>query len=192
MADVEGGSRENGPDPLSTPLNPNADTAEVERYRASLIATTEKEKAERAKFHLKAAAITGVSDYHRDKHVARANATAAGGHVLNLNDERATGTKIVRVNPTGVNPPPGALAPGAPPPPSRPPPANQLRITVAPAEFDANGLPIFSTPMDNVMAGEAALAQLVADGEGGPTVQYASNLLRKAREQQLAGCNSQG
>ena len=139
------------PDPMSTPLAANADAAEVERYRASLIATTEKEKAERAKFRLEAAAITGVSGYHRDKYVARANANAAGGWALNFNDERATGTEIVRVETNGANPPPGAPAFGAPPPPSRPPPTNQPQITVAPAEFDADGLPIFSTPMDNMI-----------------------------------------
>ena len=46
--------------------------------------------------------------------------------------------------------------------------------------------------MDNVIVGEAAIAQIVEAGEAAPAIRYVQNLLGRAKEQQLAGCNSQG
>src|SRR4051812_19937601 len=45
----------------------------------------------------------------------------------------------------------------SPPPPGHAPPRDQPRIVVSSRERDANGLPLFSTLMDNVIASRAAV-----------------------------------
>src|SRR3954466_8244401 len=81
---------------------------------------------------------------------------------------------------------------GAPPPPNRTPPRDQPRIVVSSRERDANGLPRFSTPMDNLVAGRAAADNITATGDGALQIQYIKALLAKAVEQKHAGINSQG
>ncbi|KAK1649498.1 hypothetical protein QYE76_067303 [Lolium multiflorum] len=73
--------------------------------------------------------------------------------------------------------------PPPPPPGGRPPPR---------AEVDANGLPLHSSPADNVVAAHAALANLPETGEGAIFVQHAKALVAKALEQQHAAADSQG
>ena len=53
------GARDIEPDPFTTPLNRNANAEEVKRYRISLLASTEKEKAARTMFQLELAATQG-------------------------------------------------------------------------------------------------------------------------------------
>ena len=106
--DGENSDAHGEPDPMATPLPADADAATVERYRASILAATEKEHAKRDRFRLESAAINGVSFYHRDKALARAAATAAGGRALNFDNEQVTGREIVCVNATNTNPPAGA------------------------------------------------------------------------------------
>ena len=63
---------------------------------------------------------------------------------------------------------------------------------VSSRERDANGLPLFSTPMDNLVAGRAAVDNIATTGEGTLQIQYAKALLAKVVEQQNAGIDSQG
>ena len=91
-----------------------------------------------------------------------------------------------------MRPPPGSTTNGAPPPPNRAPPRDQPQIVVSSRERDANGLPLFSTPMDNLVAGRAAADNITATGDGALQIQYVRALLAKAVEQQNAGVDSQG
>ncbi|KAK1620613.1 hypothetical protein QYE76_026130 [Lolium multiflorum] len=75
---------------------------------------------------------------------------------------------------------------GAPPPPPPPPPE------VPQAEVDANGLPLHSSPADNVAAAQAVLARIPETGDGAILVQHAKALVAKALEQQHAAADSQG
>nr|XP_051230111.1 uncharacterized protein LOC127348036 [Lolium perenne] len=61
-----------------------------------------------------------------------------------------------------------------------------------PPEVDANGLPLHSSPADNVATAHAALANLPDTGEGVIFVQHAKALVAKALEQQHAAADSQG
>src|SRR4051812_20290359 len=72
------------------------------------------------------------------------------------------------------------------------PPRDQPRIVVSSRERDANGLQLFSTPMDNLVAGRAAADSITATGDGALQIQYIRALLAKAVEQQKAGADSQG
>ena len=80
---------------------------------------------------------------------------------------------------------------GAPPPsPGRAPPPDQPRVLISLQERDANGLPLYSTLMDNIIAGRAAVANLNVTAEGMLQMQYAKALLTKAVEKQVAGADS--
>jgi hypothetical protein len=57
-------------------------------------------------------------------------------------------------------------------------------------EVDANGLPLHSSPADNVAAAQASLANLPDTGEGAIFVQHAKALVAKALEQQHAVADS--
>ena len=77
-------------------------------------------------------------------------------------------------------PAPGAAAPPPPPPPpeqprANPPPPPPVR------EIDpVTQLPLFSTPMDNVIAIEAAIADLQPEGDDALKINYAKALVAKA------------
>src|SRR3954463_1127504 len=81
---------------------------------------------------------------------------------------------------------------GAPPPPNRTPPKDQPWIVVSSRERDANGLPLFSTPMDKLVAGRAAADNISATRGRAVQIQYVRALLAKAVEQQNAGADLQG
>ena len=72
------------------------------------------------------------------------------------------------------------------PPPVPPPPANLPRDTGIPSERDANGLPIYSTPINNIARCERVLTWLVVSDEGGSVTEYALSLTRQALEQLTA------
>src|SRR3954466_2036724 len=100
-----------------------------------------------------------------------------------------------------TRPPPGATAaPGGQPhvggrangpPPQRPP--NQERPAPPELEVDhVTNLPLYSTPMDNVLAMQAAVSNLDPAGEHADQINYAKALVNKAVEQQVAASDSRG
>src|SRR3954453_3455298 len=100
-----------------------------------------------------------------------------------------------------TRPPPGVTAaPGGQPhvgrrangPPPQPQP-NQERPPPPEPEVDpVTNLPLYSTPMDNVLAMQAAIANLDPAGEHGDQINYAKALVNKAVEQQVAAHDSRG
>ncbi|KAK1602291.1 hypothetical protein QYE76_008140 [Lolium multiflorum] len=119
---------------------------------------------------------------------ATATATEIEAHRAALEEQRkkelAERQKFRLEQDEEVGPPPRA-AHGAPPPPPPPP-------EVPRAEVDANGLPLHSSPADNVAAAQAVLARLPETGDGAILVQHAKALVAKALEQQHAAADSQG
>src|SRR3954470_11917233 len=184
-------------DPFSTPIPPNATATKVEELRLKLVEAVRKEQAEREKFRLEQVTAQELSRYHQHQIRSRLNPTVQG-RALNFDDEndpaRVAERAICENAPPGgsARPPPGSTARGAPPPPNRTPPRDQPRIVVSSGERDANGLPLFSTPMDNLVAGRAAADSITATGDGALQIQYVRDLLAKAVEQQNAGADSQG
>src|SRR3954470_15278197 len=184
-------------DHFSTPIPPNATATEVEEHRLKLAEAVRKEQAEREFFCLEQVTAQELSRYHQQRIRSRLNPTIQG-RALNFDDEndpaRAAERTICENAPPGgsARPPPGSTANGAPPPPNRAPPRDRAQIRVSSRERDANGLPLFSTPMDNLVAGRAAADNITATGDSALQIQYVRALLAKAVEQQNAGADSQG
>src|SRR3954466_473486 len=100
-----------------------------------------------------------------------------------------------------TRPPPGATAASGgqphvgvrangPPPQAQP---NQERPAPRKPEVDpVTNLPLYSTPMDNVLAMQAAIANLNPAGEHADQINYAKALVNKAVEQQVATRDSHG
>src|SRR4051812_17178623 len=175
-------------DPFSTPLSNNATAAEIDARRQELEDARKKELAERSRFRLEREAAANVSRYRERR--AQQRRTEDLDIARNLNFDNAG-------DPT--RPPPGATAaPGGQPhvgrrgngPPPQPQP-NQERPPPPEPEVDpVTNLPLYSTPMDNVLAMQAAIANLDPVGEHADQINYAKALLNKAMEQQAAASDS--
>ncbi|KAK1693323.1 hypothetical protein QYE76_010020 [Lolium multiflorum] len=180
-------------DPFSMPLPPTATAAEIEAHRAALEEQRKRELVERQKFRLEQDSVRAVSHYRNERNRARMERIQAQGFPsarLNFDDPDGE-VRVAR--PTNPDVPEssraaaGGVAHGAPPPPLHPPEDDRL-----PAEVDANGLRLHSSPADNVAAAQAALTNLPETGEGAIFVQHAKALVAKALEQQHAAADSQG
>ena len=201
--------RNETPDPFKTPIAATATAAEIESARVTLEAAREKEAREREKFRLEKEATALVSDYRQKRMESRIAGTTQG-RAINFDTPGAdapTSAAAAAANPNREvevrhDPAPGASnrpngtagtpATGAPPPPEGRPPAGQPRMTHHARELDANGLPLWSTPMDNVIAGAASLATVPAQGEHALQISYAQNCLAKVLQQQAEGRDSEG
>ena len=113
-----------------------------------------------------------LSRYHQLRIRSRLDPTVQG-RALNFDDEndpaRTADCVICENVPPGgsARPPPSASANGTPPPPPGcTPPPNQPRIMISVQERDANGRPLFSTPMDNVITSRDAVDNINVTGEG--------------------------
>src|SRR3954452_17386633 len=100
-----------------------------------------------------------------------------------------------------TRPPPGTTAaPGGKPhvgrrangPPPQPQPNQERPPPLEPEVDPVTNLPLYSTPMDNVLAMQAAIANLDPAGEHADQINYAKALVNKAVEQQAAASDSRG
>ncbi|KAK1649430.1 hypothetical protein QYE76_067235 [Lolium multiflorum] len=188
------GAEEEPPvDAFTTPLPATATATEIEAHRAALEEQRKKELAERQKFRLEQDEVRAVSHYRQQRNrlrMERARANDFPSARLNFDDPDGE-TRVARVQnpdiPEGSRAAADRAAHGAPPPPPPPPPPEVPR-----AEVDANGLPLHSSPADNVAAAQAVLARLPETGDGAILVQHAKALVAKALEQQHAAADSQG
>ncbi|KAK1678366.1 hypothetical protein QYE76_039214 [Lolium multiflorum] len=189
---MAGGEEEPPVDAFTTPLPATATATEIEAHRAALEEQRKKELAERQKFRLEQDEVRAVSHYRQQRNrlrMERARANDFPSARLNFDDPDGE-IRVARVQnpdiPEGSRAAADRAAHGAPPPPPPPPPE------VPRAEVDANGLPLHSSPADNVAAAQAVLARLPETGDGAILVQHAKALVAKALEQQHAAADSQG
>ncbi|KAK1697063.1 hypothetical protein QYE76_013760 [Lolium multiflorum] len=179
-------------DAFTTPLPATATATEIEAHRAALEEQRKKELAERQKFRLEQDEVRAVSHYRQQRNrrrMERARANDFPSARLNFDDPDGE-IRVARIQnpdiPEGSRAAADRAARGAPPPPPPPPPE------VPQAEVDANGLPLHSSPADNVAAAQAVLARIPETGDGAILVQHAKALVAKALEQQHAAADSQG
>ncbi|KAK1643055.1 hypothetical protein QYE76_060860 [Lolium multiflorum] len=189
---MAGGEEEIPVDAFTTPLPATATATEIEAHRAALEEQRKKELAERQKFRLEQDEVRAVSHYRQQRNrrrMERARASDFPSARLNFDDPDGE-IRVARVQnpdiPEGSRAAADRAARGAPPPPPPPPPE------VPRAEVDANGLPLHSSPADNVAAAQAVLARIPETGDGAILVQHAKALVAKALEQQHAAADSQG
>ncbi|KAK1641801.1 hypothetical protein QYE76_059606 [Lolium multiflorum] len=186
-SDFEGGDEELPVDAFTTPLPATATATEIEAHRAALEEQRKKELAERQKFRLEQDEVRAVSHYRQQRNrrrMERARANDFPSARLNFDDPDGE-IRVARIQNPDI-PEGSRAARGAPPPPPPPPPE------VPRAEVDANGLPLHSSPADNVAAAQAVLARIPETGDGAILVQHAKALVAKALEQQHAAADSQG
>ncbi|KAK1680758.1 hypothetical protein QYE76_041606 [Lolium multiflorum] len=190
---MAGGEEEHPVDAFTTPLPATATATEIEAHRAALEEQRKKELAERQKFRLEQDEVRAVSHYRQQRNrrrMERARANDFPSARLNFDDPDGE-IRVARVQnpdiPEGSRAAADRAARGAPPPPPPPPPPEVPR-----AEVDANGLPLHSSPADNVAAAQAVLARIPETGDGAILVQHAKALVAKALEQQHAAADSQG
>ncbi|KAK1663288.1 hypothetical protein QYE76_051447 [Lolium multiflorum] len=125
-----------------------------------------KELVERQKFRLEQDSVRAVSHYCNERNRLRMERIQAQGFPsarLNFDDPDGE-VRVARVQ----------------------------NHDVPESKVDANGLPLHSSPADNVAAAQAALANLPETGDGAIFVQHAKALVAKALEQQHAATDSQG
>ncbi|KAK1608208.1 hypothetical protein QYE76_031881 [Lolium multiflorum] len=189
---MAGGGEELPVDAFTTPLPATATATEIEAHRAALEEQRKKELAERQKFRLEQDEVRAVSHYRQQRNrrrMERARANDFPSARLNFDDPDGE-IRVARIQnpdvPEGSRAAADQAARGAPPPPPPPPPE------VPQAEVDANGLPLHSSPADNVAAAQAVLARIPETGDGAILVQHAKALVAKALEQQHAAADSQG
>ncbi|KAK1648903.1 hypothetical protein QYE76_066708 [Lolium multiflorum] len=189
---MAGGGEELPVDAFTTPLPATATATEIEAHRAALEEQRKKELAERQKFRLEQDEVRAVSHYRQQRNrrrMERARANDFPSARLNFDDPDGE-IRVARIQnpdiPEGSRAAADRAARGAPPPPPPPPPE------VPQAEVDANGLPLHSSPADNVAAAQAVLARIPETGDGAILVQHAKALVAKALEQQHAAADSQG
>ncbi|KAK1678370.1 hypothetical protein QYE76_039218, partial [Lolium multiflorum] len=189
---MAGGEEELPVDAFTTPLPATATATEIEAHRAALEEQRKKELAERQKFRLEQDEVRAVSHYRQQRNrrrMERARANDFPSARLNFDDPDGE-IRVARIQnpdiPEGSRAAADRAARGAPPPPPPPPPE------VPRAEVDANGLPLHSSPADNVAAAQAVLARIPETGDGAILVQHAKALVAKALEQQHAAADSQG
>ncbi|KAK1668472.1 hypothetical protein QYE76_056631 [Lolium multiflorum] len=189
---MAGGEEELPVDAFTTPLPATATATEIEAHRAALEEQRKKELAERQKFRLEQDEVRAVSHYRQQRNrrrMERARANDFPSARLNFDDPDGE-IRVARIQnpdiPEGSRAAADRAAHGAPPPPPPPPPE------VPRAEVDANGLPLHSSPADNVAAAHAVLARIPETGDGAILVQHAKALVAKALEQQHAAADSQG
>ncbi|KAK1699137.1 hypothetical protein QYE76_015834 [Lolium multiflorum] len=188
---MAGGGEELPVDAFTTPLPATATATEIEAHRAALEEQRKKELAERQKFRLEQDEVRAVSHYRQQRNrrrMERARANDFPSARLNFDDPDGE-IRVARIQNPDI--PEGSRAAadgarGAPTPPPPPPPE------VPQAEVDANGLPLHSSPADNVAAAQAVLARIPETGDGAILVQHAKALVAKALEQQHAAADSQG
>lgn len=190
---MAGGEEELPVDAFTTPLPATATATEIEAHRAALEEQRKKELAERQKFRLEQDEVRAVSHYRQQRNrrcMERARANDFPSARLNFDDPDGE-IRVARIQnpdiPEGSRAAADKAARGAPPPPPPPPPPEVPR-----AEVDANGLPLHSSPADNVAAAQAVLARIPETGDGAILVQHAKALVAKALEQQHAAADSQG
>ncbi|KAK1698321.1 hypothetical protein QYE76_015018 [Lolium multiflorum] len=189
---MAGGEEELPVDSFTTPLPATATATEIEAHRAALEEQRKKELAERQKFRLEQDEVRAVSHYRQQRNrrrMERARANDFPSARLNFDDPNGE-IRVARIQnpdiPEGSRAAADRTARGAPTPPPPPPPE------VPQAEVDANGLPLHSSPADNVAAAQAVLARIPETGDGAILVQHAKALVAKALEQQHAAADSQG
>ncbi|KAK1679747.1 hypothetical protein QYE76_040595 [Lolium multiflorum] len=189
---MAGGEEELPVDAFTTPLPATATATEIEAHRAALEEQRKKELAERQKFRLEQDEVRAVSHYRQQRNrrrMERARANDFPSTRLNFDDPDGE-IRVTRIQnpdiPEGSRAAADRAARGAPPPPPPPPPE------VPRAEVDANGLPLHSSPADNVAAAQAVLARIPETGDGAILVHHAKALVAKALEQQHAAADSQG
>jgi hypothetical protein len=137
------------PDPFFTPIPANMSPEDLDNHRRTLEAALEKELEERRKFRLEQQSANALSNYRQRCMLLCVDPNYPLRSLNFDNDpQRATNAEC------GHNVAPDGSRPGgsrrAPPPPPLQPPPNQQRVPQQ--EVDANGLPLHSTPMENVVA----------------------------------------
>ena len=175
---VDTGDTNEEPDPFTTPLPANATAAQVEEHRKRLDAAKKKEVEERNKFRLELRTQERLASY-RDRRIR--DRLGEPQPITRALDFSSPGDP--NAGPSN-RPPPG----GTPNPPPPPPPPEQPRNNPPPPpparELDPiTQLPLFSTPMDNVIAIEAAIADLQPEGDDALKINYVKALVAKAVEQ---------
>jgi hypothetical protein len=178
-------------DPFSTPLPTNATAEQIEQHRVELEAQKKKEVEERKKFHLKQSAVANVLRYCTTRITQRLQAGTTT-RVLDFgpdaDPQRETDLEQRHNAALGSSRPPGG-----PEQPRITGPEQPRQATPPNREVDPiTNLLLFSTPMDNIVAAQAAVDQLAATGTDALQINYVKALVTKAVEQQQAQCDSQG
>jgi hypothetical protein len=175
------------PYPFSTPIPANASPEDLENHCRTLEAALKKELEERRKFRLEHQSTNALSNYRQRRMLLRVDPDYLV-RSLNFDD----GPQRVANAERGHNAAPGGSRPGgsrgAPPPPPPPPPPNQQRVPQQ--EVDANGLPLHSSPMENVVAVQVAVQGLNPTDEDAVNIRYCQALIAKSVEQQYAHADS--
>jgi hypothetical protein len=158
-----------------TTLPANATVEQIEQHRVVLEAQKKKEVEERKKFCLEQSAAANVSRYRTNRITQRLQARTTI-RVLDFGPD-ADPQREAELDQRRKAAPGSSRPPGGPKQPRWAMPPNR--------EVDpVTNLPLLSTPMDNVVASQAAVDQLAATGADALQINYVKALITKAVEQQ--------